>query len=257
MASSRTTSMATRSTSLPGSWSGRTAGARDVAREAAATVEDERPPTNAVHYAYWSGLADRGVELWYHTSGLMAGVFPTNDGACVFVNCHTDLVRDLRSDLTGSYDRFLAAAAPDLGDRLASAQRTSPVRGTPGLPGVVRAPAGPGWVLVGDAGCTKDPASAHGITAALRDAELAAMAIDRALRDSAGTVDAMREFVAARNRSRRLYELSWAMASYNWDAADLLDLEVRFARELIREAREMAATPPWSGVPAPSRSDVA
>jgi flavin-dependent dehydrogenase len=228
-----------------------------VARDAGAAVEDERPPTNAVHYAYWSGLADRGVELWYRTSGLMAGVFPTNDGACVYVGCRSDLAGDLRRDPTEGYSHFLAAAAPGLGERLASAQRTSPVRGTPGLPGIVRAPAGPGWVLVGDAGCTKDPASAHGITAALRDAELASMAIDRALREPASTVDAMREFAAARNRSRPLYDLSWAMASYDWDAAGLLDLEVRFAQELIGEAREMAATPPWRGVPAPPRAGVA
>ena len=37
-------------------------------------------------------------------------------------------------------------------------------------------PSGPGWALVGDAGSFKDPLTAHGITDALRDAELLARA---------------------------------------------------------------------------------
>ena len=40
-------------------------------------------------------------------------------------------------------------------------------------------PAGPGWALVGDAGYFKDPITAHGITDALRDAELLAGARPR------------------------------------------------------------------------------
>ena len=36
---------------------------------------------------------------------------------------------------------------------------------------------GPGWALVGDAGYWKDPISAHGLTDALRDAELLARAV--------------------------------------------------------------------------------
>ena len=39
-------------------------------------------------------------------------------------------------------------------------------------PGYLRRSYGPGWALVGDAGYWKDPISAHGLTDALRDAEL-------------------------------------------------------------------------------------
>ena len=45
------------------------------------------------------------------------------------------------------------------------------------MPGVIRESTGPGWALVGDAGYFKDPITAHGITDALRDAELLASAI--------------------------------------------------------------------------------
>jgi flavin-dependent dehydrogenase len=211
-----------------------------VAREAGAATYDSRTPSNAIHYAYWAGLDQRGVELWYRTSGLMAGAFPTNGGTCVFVNCRPDLLRDVAADVDRGYSTLLAQAAPDLAARLRGASRTSAVRGTPGLPGALRRPHGPGWVLVGDAGVVKDPASAHGITAALHDADLAARAIDTALREPALADDAMRAFHHARDvHARPLYDLGWAMASYEWDAAELVDLQIRFAAALVDEAVEV------------------
>ena len=45
-----------------------------------------------------------------------------------------------------------------------------------GRKGFLRQAFGPGWALVGDAGYFKDPLTAHGITDALRDAELLANA---------------------------------------------------------------------------------
>ena len=40
------------------------------------------------------------------------------------------------------------------------------------MPNFFRKPFGPGWALVGDAGYTKDPITAQGISDAFRDAEL-------------------------------------------------------------------------------------
>jgi flavin-dependent dehydrogenase len=51
------------------------------------------------------------------------------------------------------------------------------LRAFAGAPGFMRRPFGPGWALVGDAGYFKDPLTAHGITDALRDAELLARAV--------------------------------------------------------------------------------
>jgi 2-polyprenyl-6-methoxyphenol hydroxylase-like FAD-dependent oxidoreductase len=221
-----------------------------VAREAGAPVYVDRSPVNAVHYAYVEGLDDRGVELWYRTSGLMAGVFPTNGSACVWVNCPAERVAALREDIGRNYRALLAEAAPDLAVRLDAASVVSPVRGTPGLPGLMRRPHGPGWVLVGDAGCTKDPASAHGLTAAMHDAELAAMALDSVLRGRAGVAAAMRAFHHERDRwARPIHDLSWELASYEWDLDRLLDLQLRFAQHLVDEARAVEELPPWTATP--------
>ena len=46
------------------------------------------------------------------------------------------------------------------------------------MPNFFRTPYGPGWALVGDAGYTKDPITAQGISDAFRDAELCATALD-------------------------------------------------------------------------------
>src|SRR5436190_1892380 len=51
------------------------------------------------------------------------------------------------------------------------------VRTFTGRPGFVRRAWGPGWALVGDAGYWKDPLTAHGLTDALRDADLLARAV--------------------------------------------------------------------------------
>ena len=87
------------------------------------------------------------------------------------------------------YATLLEAASPSVASRVLAGRPEGRVRRFLGRPGLLRRPWGPGWVLVGDAGYWKDPISAHGITDALRDAELAAGAIVRAV----GATDATEE----------------------------------------------------------------
>ena len=51
------------------------------------------------------------------------------------------------------------------------------LRGFGGARGFLRQCHGAGWALVGDASYFKDPLTAHGITDALRDAELLSIAV--------------------------------------------------------------------------------
>ncbi|WP_375487737.1 FAD-dependent oxidoreductase [uncultured Jatrophihabitans sp.] len=68
---------------------------------------------------------------------------------------------------------------PELHDLLHGARREGPMRIVPSWQAYFRASAGPGWVLVGDAGHFKDPAAAQGITDSLRQAEgLSAAVVD-------------------------------------------------------------------------------
>ncbi|MEJ2890113.1 NAD(P)/FAD-dependent oxidoreductase [Actinomycetospora aeridis] len=125
----------------------------------------------------------------------------------------------LRGDLEGAYRALLAEAAPDLDPGPGPLR----VRGFPGVPGHVRRASGPGWALVGDAGYFKDPLTAHGITDALRDAELLARAL---LGSTERTRDAaLRDYQHTRDRlSADLAALTERIASYRWDLAELREL---------------------------------
>ena len=93
-----------------------------------------------------------------------------------------------------------------------------PVHGWGGVPGYVRRSWGPGWALVGDAGYFKDPITAHGITDALRDAELLADALLAALSGGVPEAVALARYQATRDRlSRRLFDATEAVAGYDWD----------------------------------------
>ena len=61
--------------------------------------------------------------------------------------------------------------------RVAEATPVGRIHGWAGVPGFLRRSLGPGWALVGDAGYFKDPITTHGMTDALRDAELLASAL--------------------------------------------------------------------------------
>ena len=124
--------------------------------------------------------------------------------------------------------RGLAAQRPRRGAACASWREVHPGarrggRGRPaasrrrvafaGEPGYLRRATGPGWALVGDAGYFKDPITAHGITDALRDAELLARAV------LAGTEAALAGYAATRDAlSLPLFAATDALAGARLDA---------------------------------------
>ena len=81
-----------------------------------------------------------------------------------------------------------------------------------GEPGYLRRATGPGWALVGDAGYFRDPITAHGITDALREAELLARAwVDQG---EAG----LASYRAGRDeRVRGFMDVTDQIASFEWD----------------------------------------
>jgi 2-polyprenyl-6-methoxyphenol hydroxylase-like FAD-dependent oxidoreductase len=88
---------------------------------------------------------------------------------------------------------------------------------------------------VGDAGYFKDPITAHGLSDALRDAELLTQALLE------GGDAALARYEAARDDlSRALFELTDRIASFEWDNRELKDLHRSLSDEMKREVRELA-----------------
>ena len=189
-----------------------------VARFAGAPVERAAASAVAFIYGYWDGLPVQDYELFYRP-GVTAGLFPTNGGqVCVFAGTSPRRFRlETRAGVTPAYTRLLGEAAPEV--LAAGARPPKRLRVFAGRrPGYLRQATGPGWALVGDAGYFKDPVTAHGITDALRDAELLARAIITAARGEADEAVALAAYQATRDRlSERLFATTDAIASFTWD----------------------------------------
>jgi 2-polyprenyl-6-methoxyphenol hydroxylase-like FAD-dependent oxidoreductase len=77
-----------------------------------------------------------------------------------------------------------------------------------------RVPYGPGWMLVGDAGYTKDPITAQGIADAFADAERGAAALDEVLSGRRTFGDAMAAFQDDRDEAAMaMYEFTTQLAT--------------------------------------------
>jgi flavin-dependent dehydrogenase len=170
-------------------------------------------------YGYFPDLA-RDRYHWAYRPGVAAGVVPTGDGlACVWAATPSARFADYRSaGLDATYRSLLAEADPQLAASIGVTSPVGPLRAFPGQPGWIRASAGPGWALVGDAGYFKDPITAHGITDALRDAELLARAVLQAPRGARAQGAALHDYERMRDRlSEPLFEITERIASFSWD----------------------------------------
>jgi 2-polyprenyl-6-methoxyphenol hydroxylase-like FAD-dependent oxidoreductase len=176
---------------------------------------------SACTYGYWSGLETDGYE-WNFRPDAASGVIPTNDGqACVFASASPKRIG--RGGMRVLLE-ILDESAPELGPRLAAARAPRGLRTFTGRPGYRRRSWGPGWALVGDAGTFKDPLSAHGLTDALRDAELLA----RAVTDVVGGVaerDALAAYQSTRDAvSGQMFDVADAIGGHRWTDAEIPQL---------------------------------
>jgi flavin-dependent dehydrogenase len=188
-----------------------------VARSVGARTVHRGRAASALVYGYWPAPgADRYD--WFYRPGATAGVIPTDDGqACVWVGLPPSrFLAERAGGLDALVARTLRVAAPEVLDLVALDARTGPLRGFPGAPGILRRAVGPGWALVGDAGYFKDPLTAHGITDALRDAELLARAA------ATGDAQAMAGYERTRDGlARPLLAVAESIVGYRWDAAEI------------------------------------
>ncbi len=207
-----------------------------VARKVGAEAYRKGRHSSGVVFGYFAGLENDGYHWHYASSGSSVGVIPTNDGlTCVFAGVSSRRFHDeIGPDPSRGFDRILAECSPALQTAVRGAERSGNLRGFPGEVGFLRQSFGPGWALVGDAGYFKDPVTAHGITDALRDAELLARAV------AVGVDDALAGYQETRDAmALALFEVTDEIASCEWDLATVQQMHFALSNEMKREVREM------------------
>ena len=182
---------------------------------------------------------------------MSAGAIPTNDGlTCVFVGATTARAAGLvrAGGVANAFARLATHSSVDT--RLRDGRRVGNVRYMRGVPGRLRRSWGPGWALVGDAGHWKDPLSTHGMTDALRDAELLARAVLAAPEPGPGQLDSLASYQALRDEfARPMLETSDRIAAYEWDLTELRRLLMALSSAMADEVDLIVSLPgaPWGG----------
>jgi len=218
-----------------------------VAELAGARVDQAGPAGGAAQYAYYdTGGRWAGFEFFVAERSF-AGVFPTHDGqACIWVcNPAADAraVRRRAGSRGEAFDTLLQRSHPELVERLRHARRISPVQGVLRQPNQVRQAFGPGWALVGDAGYYRDAITAYGMTDAFRDAELLAVALDRALAADAEETTALAAYQRQRDRAlREIFEITCRLAAFPPVPA-FIGLQKQLSAAIDTEAAALGARP--------------
>ena len=157
-------------------------GARStVARLVGASEYHRTPPGGIFLWGYLEGVPAENDGVWLGKVGEYGFLAsPTDAGLFMAaVVLPIDRREELRRDRATAYAGAFAHW-PELEASLAGARRVGPIRMMSRWHGFFRESAGPGWVLVGDAGHFKDPTPGQGISDALRQA------VELAPRDRAG-----------------------------------------------------------------------
>ena len=218
-----------------------------VADEVAAPVQFAGTAATEMVYGYAAPLPVDGY-VWSYRPGVSVGAIPTNGGVtCIFAGGRPGTVLPLvRARGPEGTLRALAATGP-LGPALAQARTVGRIRHVHGTPGHLRTPHGPGWALVGDAGYWKDPLSTHGMSAALRDADLLARAVLSAPRPGRAQTEALAGYAASRDAlSLPMLRIVERIAAHDWDLPTIRQLllemsstmadEVAFLKDLATSA---------------------
>ncbi len=152
-----------------------------VARLVGAAKYHQTPAGRLFTWAYFEGAQADDGHMWLGSIGDHRFLgFPTDAGLFMAAVVPSIERRDeVLADREAAYASELAHW-PELEAAVAGAKRVGPIR-LLSRDGFFRESAGPGWVLVGDAGHFKDPTPGQGIADALRQAVALAPAVEDAL----------------------------------------------------------------------------
>jgi flavin-dependent dehydrogenase len=212
-----------------------------VARDAEAATYRSHAEAGAMLYGHFP---DPGIDgyHWFYGRDAAAGIIPTNDErVCTWAGTSSvRFMEELRGNPAHAFTQLLGEAAPAFVDGFAAESAEGRIFGYPGQPSHMRQSGGPGWALVGDAGYFQDPLTAHGITDALRDAELLARAIAASI--ASGQAEPLAQYQATRDEwSMDFADVTAGIASYDWDSTAIEALVRKQGRLLATESRTLAA----------------
>jgi flavin-dependent dehydrogenase len=173
---------------------------------------NDKPMLQWSYYSYWSGLPVDGFEIVIRPDRGW-GTFSTNDGLTLLVvGWPYAESAAYKTDVEANYLKTLELA-PEFAERVRGATREERFHGG-SVPNFFRKPFGAGWALVGDAGYTKDPITAQGISDAFHDAELCTSAVDDAFNGRQSFDDAMSIYHRTRDaRVLPIYEFTTQLAT--------------------------------------------
>jgi flavin-dependent dehydrogenase len=172
----------------------------------------EKPMLQWSSYTYWSGFPVDGFEVVVRPGRGWAAL-PTNDGLTLLVvGWPYSESTAYKADVESNYLETLELV-PAVADRVRAATRVERFAGG-AVPNFFRKPFGPGWALVGDAGYTKDPITAQGISDAFRDAELCVAALDETFSVGRSFGEAMLDYHRTRDAAVvPVYEFTTQLAT--------------------------------------------
>ncbi|MGX9788900.1 NAD(P)/FAD-dependent oxidoreductase [Mycobacterium sp. MMS18-G62] len=178
-----------------------------VASSVGAAEYHVTPPGRMPAWAYYEGVSARNGRALLGRVGELAYLASPTDGdlymAAVTLNFSKQAA--FHADRDANFDAGIRMW-PELADVVAGARRVGPIRVLTRWHGYFRQAAGPGWVLVGDAGHFKDFSPGQGIADALRQAERLAAAIEEGFGQSNLDAAMQRWW---RWRDHDAYEMYW------------------------------------------------
>ena len=194
-----------------------------VAKAVGAEQYNEKPKLQWSYYTYWSGLPVDGFETVIRPDRGWAR-FPTNDGLTLLVlGWPYSEATAYKTDVEANYLKTLELA-PEVADQVRSAKREERFAGG-AVPNFFRTPFGPGWALVGDAGYTKDPITAQGISDAFRDAELCSTALDETFSGRRPFRNAMSDYQQTRDDyAAAIYDFTTQLATLEMPPPEMQQL---------------------------------
>jgi 2-polyprenyl-6-methoxyphenol hydroxylase-like FAD-dependent oxidoreductase len=183
-----------------------------VARAVRPEEYHTKPGLQWATYTYWADLPIDAFRTFIRPDRGFA-LIPTNDDRTLLVmGWPSAEASAFKSDVEGNYLATLELV-PDIAERVRAATRVDRFYGA-SVPNFFRTPFGPGWVLVGDAGYTKDAITAQGISDAFHDAERCAAALGDVFAGRRAFAEAMTAFQQERDTAALpIYEFTTQLAT--------------------------------------------